>query len=88
MYSCRRVYCYLFVLSLTIGVCITDSKKKEEKPDWAKKDIRDFNDADLERLLEQWEENDDEPLPPDELPGNNETDDRIELKINKYFLHQ
>lgn len=29
--------------------------KEDEKPKWAKKDIRDFNDADLERLLDQWE---------------------------------
>jgi len=32
-----------------------------------KKDIRDYNDRDLEKLYEQWEE-DDEPLPVDELP--------------------
>lgn len=32
-----------------------------------KKDIRDYNDADLERLFEQWEENE-EPLEEDELP--------------------
>ncbi|CAB4064298.1 unnamed protein product [Lepeophtheirus salmonis] len=43
------------------------AKKPEDKPDWAKKDIRDFSDSDMERLLEQWEE-EDEPLPPDELP--------------------
>jgi len=35
--------------------------------DWKKKDIRDYNDADMERLLEQWDE-DEEPLPADELP--------------------
>lgn len=29
--------------------------KNDEKPDWAKKDIRDFSDADMERLLDQWE---------------------------------
>lgn len=28
---------------------------KEKKPEWAKKDIRDFSDADMERLLDQWE---------------------------------
>ncbi|XP_046685889.1 LDLR chaperone boca-like [Homalodisca vitripennis] len=39
----------------------------EDKPAWAKKDIRDFSDADMERLLDQWEE-DEEPLEPDELP--------------------
>jgi len=35
--------------------------------DWKKKDPRDYSDADLERLLEQWDE-DEEPLPIDELP--------------------
>jgi len=35
--------------------------------DWKKKDPRDYSDADLERLLEQWDE-DEEPLPVDELP--------------------
>ncbi|KAI5644296.1 chaperone for wingless signaling and trafficking of LDL receptor domain-containing protein [Phthorimaea operculella] len=41
----------------------------EEKPSWAKKDIRDYSDADLERLYDQWEE-DEEPLPEDELPDH------------------
>lgn len=42
---------------------IVQSKKSEpgNKPDWAKKDVRDYSDADLERLLDQWEE-DEEPL--------------------------
>ena len=40
----------------------------KEKPEWTKKDIRDYSDVDLERLFEQWEEND-EPLEADELPG-------------------
>ncbi|XP_049842982.1 LDLR chaperone boca [Schistocerca gregaria] len=47
----------------------TSAKKfdSKDKPKWAQKDIRDYNDADLERLFEQWEE-DEEPLPEDELP--------------------
>lgn len=38
-------------------LCIVQSKrfKEEERPKWARKDIRDYNDADLERLLDQWE---------------------------------
>ncbi|KAJ9593404.1 hypothetical protein L9F63_015030 [Diploptera punctata] len=50
-------------------ICLVSCKKfkDEDKPAWAKKDIRDYNDADLERLLDQWEE-DDEPLEEDELP--------------------
>ena len=27
----------------------------EDKPQWAKKDIRDYTEADMERLLDQWE---------------------------------
>lgn len=59
-----------FVLLLfLISLCFTFGKKSkdEEKPNWAKKDITDFSDADMERLFDQWEE-DEEPLPEDELP--------------------
>lgn len=46
----------LVVLCLLINSLTVAKKFKEgEKPSWAKKDIRDFNDADMERLLEQWE---------------------------------
>jgi hypothetical protein len=47
------------VLLFTTAICIIYCKKfkHEDKPAWAKKDIRDYNDADLERLLEQWEVN-------------------------------
>nr|CAD7408044.1 unnamed protein product [Timema poppensis] len=61
---------YLFIV---INLCllvpsITYSKRieGEEKPSWAKKDIRDYNDADMERLLDQWEEG--EEVSEDELP--------------------
>lgn len=33
-------------------------KRPKEKPEWAKKDIRDYSDADMERLLDQWEVHD------------------------------
>lgn len=58
-----------FLLLLLALVPIVLSKKfaNEEKPEWAKKDIRDYSEADLERLLDQWEE-DEEPLEADELP--------------------
>lgn len=43
--------------SLVLLITLTACKKStpENKPSWAKKDIRDYNDADLERLLDQWE---------------------------------
>lgn len=48
---------YLLICLFLVNLTITSAKKfKEgEKPDWAKKDIRDYSDADLERLLDQWE---------------------------------
>merc|ERR1712168_15642 len=49
---------YFFLLFGLVIVLAKDEKKK---------DIRDYNDHDLEKLLEQWEE-DEEPLPVDELP--------------------
>ncbi|CRL03719.1 CLUMA_CG016323, isoform A [Clunio marinus] len=57
------------ILNLILFTYLVSSKKtsKDEKPEWAKKDIRDYTEADLERLLDQWEE-DEEPLEPDELP--------------------
>jgi len=61
----KIVLLQLFVL--VVHIYVVYSKKTKEKPEWAKKDIRDFTDADMERLLDQWEE-DEEPLEPDELP--------------------
>ena len=48
-----------------------DNKKENKEPkkeDWKKKNIRDYSDADLERLLDQWEDNDEDKLEEDELP--------------------
>lgn len=46
---------FLFILYLTIFLVYGKKTKENEKPDWAKKDIRDYSDADMERLLDQWE---------------------------------
>lgn len=48
------MYIIKLVLMFTLLIII-DGKKAKEKPEWAKKDIRDFSDADMERLLDQWE---------------------------------
>ena len=50
----------VMILSCSIFIflgMVSSSKdeNREEKPAWAKKDIRDYSDADLERLLDQWE---------------------------------
>lgn len=44
----RRILTIL-VLCCFVGVIRTKKFDSKEKPDWAKKDIRDYNDADLER---------------------------------------
>merc|ERR1712111_57765 len=48
--------------------------------DWKKKDPRDYSDVDLERLLEQWDE-DEEPLPVDELPEWDPRKPQPEIKM-------
>ncbi|XP_026327497.1 LDLR chaperone boca [Hyposmocoma kahamanoa] len=58
---------HYFIVVLLIFSTFAKKYKDEEKPAWAKKDIRDYTEADLERLYDQWEE-DEEPLPDDELP--------------------
>lgn len=45
----------LFLLFFIASVSATEAKIAKEKPEWAKKDIRDYSDADMERLLDQWE---------------------------------
>ncbi|XP_071098850.1 LDLR chaperone boca-like [Haliotis cracherodii] len=44
-----------------------EEEERKEKAKFKKKNIRDYDEADLERLYDQWEE-DEEPLPEDELP--------------------
>lgn len=56
----------------------TNDGKSNKKKSWRDKDIRDMNDADLEHLLDQWEEND-EPLEPDELPEHLRPSPKIDL---------
>jgi len=65
------VLCIL--LSISYVYC-----KNDEKPAWAKKNIRDYSDADMERLFDQWEEGD-EPLEEDELPEHLRKPAKIDL---------
>ncbi len=51
-----RLYLVLFLTLTFLAVSVLPKKADpKEKPAWAKKDIRDFDDADMERLLDQWE---------------------------------
>lgn len=60
--------CLITLLLIVNYSVLTRCKKKDgpDKPEWAKKDIRDYSDADLERLYDEWEE-DEEPLEADEV---------------------
>ncbi|RUS91718.1 hypothetical protein EGW08_000544, partial [Elysia chlorotica] len=62
--------CVLIVLTVLFHSCTC--KGKEEKTKDAekikKKDIRDYSDADMERLFDQWEDSDEDELEEDELP--------------------
>ncbi|XP_011157198.1 LDLR chaperone boca [Solenopsis invicta] len=60
----RIIVLGLFVFLIAMAITVA---KEQKKKSWRDKDIRDMTDADLEHLLEQWEENE-EPLEPDELP--------------------
>ena len=57
----------LFILSIFLIFLSSSLIPAEEKPK-KKKDIRDFNDADLDRLFDEWEANDEDELEEDELP--------------------
>ncbi|EDW46781.1 LDLR chaperone boca [Drosophila sechellia] len=69
----------LVLLLLALAPLVLAKKfKEEDKPAWAKKDIRDYSEADLERLLDQWEE-DEEPLEDDELPEHLRPQPKLDL---------
>ncbi|XP_033195853.2 LDLR chaperone boca [Bombus vancouverensis nearcticus] len=68
----------IYSIFLLIYVNAIDDRKSNKKKSWRDKDIRDMNDADLELLLDQWEEND-EPLEPDELPEHLRPSPKIDL---------
>jgi len=75
----------LLLLSLVVSCVLCKKSSDTDKPDWAKKNIRDYSDADLERLLEQWDE-DDEPLPSDELPDGHPKKPNPSLDLTKLDL--
>ncbi|XP_070618261.1 LRP chaperone MESD [Erythrolamprus reginae] len=54
--------CWWLFVAVVLCACLVaadEPKKSSDKPGGKKKDIRDYNDADMARLLEQWEEDDD-----------------------------
>ena len=53
----RRISILILLLAVNSLFFVSCGKKNKdgEKPAWAKKDIRDYSEADLERLLDQWD---------------------------------
>lgn len=49
---------FQLILMLVVCLVVTVNAKKDddrkEKPAWAKKKLTDYSDADMERLLDQW----------------------------------
>ncbi|CAG5129074.1 unnamed protein product [Candidula unifasciata] len=63
------LFLFLAVASCPLAPARKDKGKNDDVAEkWKKKDIRDYNDADMERLLDQWEESDEDKLEEDELP--------------------
>ncbi|XP_011257653.1 LDLR chaperone boca isoform X2 [Camponotus floridanus] len=73
-----KIVINLSILLITILLVSSTTQTQQKKKSWRDKDIRDMTDADLEHLLEQWEEND-EPLEPDELPEHLQPTPKIDL---------
>ncbi|XP_033725677.1 LDLR chaperone boca-like [Pecten maximus] len=67
----RKVFILLFLVNYVV---LASNDKKEKKEDniagekWKKKKIQDYSEADMERLFDQWEDNDEDELEEDELP--------------------
>lgn len=62
----------LLLIVLSTVICEVAKEKRINK------NINDFNDVDMERLFDQWEENED-PLEPDELPEHLRPQPKIDL---------
>ncbi|CAH1789342.1 unnamed protein product [Owenia fusiformis] len=81
----RKVSSLYFVGLLLICAQCGQSKdndvneKNEASEKWKKKDIRDYSEADLERLYDQWEEADEDELEEDELPEWKKPKPKIDL---------
>ena len=46
---------HIIYFIVTVGNADSAEKGEDQKEKWKKKDITDYNDADMERLFEQWE---------------------------------
>jgi len=70
--KCSLLNSVLIIVLFTSVHCEVKTDKRVGK------DINDFNDVDMERLFDQWEENE-EPLEPDELPEHLRPSPKLDL---------
>lgn len=54
MIRSNRKFQIILLLVVCLAIAASAKKGDVEKPAWAKKSITDFSDADMERLLDQW----------------------------------
>lgn len=54
MLSSTQKYQFCLIVAIFVVVAIAKKTDDESKPAWAKKKITDYTDADMERLLDQW----------------------------------
>lgn len=58
MLNLSRKYSSIILLLVCIGIFAVAAKESEDngndKPAWTKKKLADYSDADMERLLDQW----------------------------------
>lgn len=66
----------LVLLSL-VAFSLVNAKKAEEQPDWAKKDPIHYTDVDVERLLEQWDEDDE--VDEDDIPEHKRPPPKVDM---------
>lgn len=82
-YKFSRIVLFSFVSFVVFQSVILEKSNKKSSDDanekWKKKDIRDYTEADLERLYDQWEDAEDEPLEEDELPEWKRPQPKIDL---------
>ncbi|RCN49299.1 hypothetical protein ANCCAN_04549 [Ancylostoma caninum] len=77
-----RIFIVVLVLTVVVPSSPSHEPVKEThgpKTPKKKKDITSYSDADLERLYEQWEENDEEKLDDDELPEHQRSPNPMDL---------
>lgn len=67
----------IIAVALVSLAALSLAKKAEQRPEWAKKDPIHYTDADVERLLEQWDE--DEEIDEDDVPEHKRPPPKMDL---------